>query len=382
MTIIPSQRELFDIPADLAYFNCAYNSPLLKKAGEALVEGSLSKCQPWRRKPNEFFDDAEAFRNAAAAAFGSSADNFAVTPSASYGSATAGRILEEYIRAGEEVLVLDEAFPSNYLSWKRLADETGANLVTAPTPEDYNWTQSVLDRISGKTGLVCVPNCHWTNGALLDLEQITDAARAVGAYIILEVTQSFGAKPIDIDRLKPDFLISAGYKWLLCPYGLSIFYADPKWHHARPLEETWLSRHNAEVFEKLVEYTDLYQSGARRFEMGQKNIPSILPGGVIALEQIGHWGIANIAETLSAFNAKIASIVEPYGFEPVPEHTRSPNILGAALKTGIPETLLPKLAEKNVYISRRGNSLRFAPYLHVNENDLDRLSDALKAVFN
>jgi len=27
-----------------------------------LVEGALSKCQPWQRKPNDFFDDAEQFR--------------------------------------------------------------------------------------------------------------------------------------------------------------------------------------------------------------------------------------------------------------------------------------------------------------------------------
>ncbi|AHD03629.1 aminotransferase class V-fold PLP-dependent enzyme [Leisingera methylohalidivorans] len=381
MAIIPSQRHLFDIPADLAYLNCSYNTPLLVKAGKALVEGALSKCRPWERKPNHFFDDAEAFRAAAGRAFGVSADNIAVTPSASYGASTAARILEEHLTDDHEIIVLDEAFPSNYLPWQRLGQVTGAKFVVVPTPSDFDWTQAVLDRITPKTKLLALPNCHWTNGTLLDLDRIAEAARSVGSYFILEVTQSLGAKPIDIDTLKPDFLISAGYKWLLCPYGLSLFYADPKWHEARPLEETWLSRAEADVFENLIKYNDQYQLGARRFEMGQKNIPSVLPGGVVALEQIAEWGVANIAETLEGINDRIAAILEPYGFVPVSKEVRSPNILGAGLEGGIPETLLPTLAERKVYLSRRGNSLRFAPYLHVTDNDLDRLSEALKAAF-
>ena len=202
----------------------------------------------------------------------------------------------------------------------------------------------------------------------------------MGSYLILEVTQSLGAKPICIETLQPDFLITAGYKWLLCPYGLSLFYADPKWHDSRPLEETWLSRAGAEMFENLVEYADEYQIGARRFEMGQKNIPSITPDGVIAIQQLGDWGIENIDETLSAINQKVANLLEAHGFEPVPQRFRSPNILGAALPGGIPKTLLPALAERNVFISQRGNSLRFSPHLHIDDNDIDRLSETLKSV--
>ena len=58
MAQLESQRHLFNIPLEVAYFNCAYNSPLLIEAGSVLVEGALSKCQPWQRKPNDFFEDA------------------------------------------------------------------------------------------------------------------------------------------------------------------------------------------------------------------------------------------------------------------------------------------------------------------------------------
>ncbi|WP_159096771.1 aminotransferase class V-fold PLP-dependent enzyme [Pseudovibrio sp. Alg231-02] len=379
MALISPQRHLFDIPPNIAYFNCSYNAPLLIGSKKALIEGAASKCWPWQRTPNEFFDDAEAFRRAAYTAFGTSVDNFAIVPSASYGSATVARILEEHLSFGDEVIVLQEAFPSNYLPWLRLTQETGAKLVVIPTPDDYDWTRAVLNEINSRTKLIAVPNCHWTNGVLLDLNKISSAAKNVGSFLVLEVTQSLGANPIDIDSLEPDFLISAGYKWMLCPYGLSLFYADPKWHHARPLEETWLSREGAEDFENLVEYADQYQVGARRFEMGQKSIPSVLPGGIAALRQIGEWGVANIAETLRRTNRQISELLEMYGFQTIPEEVRSPNILGARLENGVPDTLISSLAERNVYISKRGSSLRFAPYLHNTENDIDRLAEALKA---
>jgi len=379
MAVLECQRHLFDVPDDISYFNCAYNSPLLNEAADAIVQGALSKRHPWQRKPAHFFEDAETFRAMAARALGGSPDCYAVIPSASYGTSMVARILEERLQGGDEIVVLDEAFPSNYLPWKRLSDETGAQMVVVPTPSDSDWTRAVLDRITPRTRLLALPNCHWTTGAALDLAVLSDAARSAGATLVLEVTQSLGAMPLDLARVRPDFVVAAGYKWLLCPYGLSLFYADPRWHDARPLEETWLSRSGAEVFEDLVKYSPAYQSGARRFEMGQKSVPSVLPGGVIALRQIGDWGVTNIAETLSALNETIAHALTAAGFTVVPRALRAPHILGATRPGGIPDSLVQTLASRNIFISRRGASLRFAPHLHVGDTDMQRLLEAIKA---
>ena len=377
MVNLGPQRHLFDIPNDIAYFNCAYNSPQLVQSAKALVHGALSKCQPWLRKPNDFFEDAEQFRTLAAMALGGDSECYAVIPSASYGLSTVGRILEEHMGKEDEIVVLDEAFPSNYLPWHRLQQVTGARMAVASTPADHNWTQAVLDRLSKRTKLVAVSNCHWTNGALLDLSAIGEAAHAMGACLVLDATQSLGAMPLNIEGVRPDFIIAAGYKWLLFPYGLSLFYAAKKWHDARPLEETWLGRDGAEVFENLVNYSHQYKPGARRFEMGQKSIPTLLPGGLVALQQLETWGVANIADALESINSQLAATLQEAGLEPVPEGFRSPHILGASSAKGLPDDLIPKLAAQNIFVSRRGNSLRFAPHLHVDANDLNRTIDAL-----
>jgi len=47
--MIKSQRKLFDIPDDIAYFNCAYNSPQLNESQKRLSFGISAKCHPWER---------------------------------------------------------------------------------------------------------------------------------------------------------------------------------------------------------------------------------------------------------------------------------------------------------------------------------------------
>ena len=372
MAQLESQRHLFEIPPEIAYFNCAYNAPLLVESAKVLVEGALSKCQPWQRKPNDFFDDAEQFRKLAARALGGNSECYAVIPSASYGTSTVARIFEEKLGRGDEIIVLEKAFPSEYLPWQRLSQVTGAQLVVVQAPKDFNWTQAVLDCLTSQTKLVAIPNCHWTNGARLYLLAISEATHSLGACLSLELTQSLGALPLDIERVRPDFMVAAGYKWLLFPYGLSLFYADPRWHGERPLEETWLSREGAEVFEQPLDYAAPYQSGARRFEMGQKSIPSLLPGGLVALRQLGDWGVTNIADTLEVINDRIADVLEEQGWTPVPKQHRSPHLLGALSKRGVSEDFVGKLAEQNIFVSYRGGSLRIAPHLHINEQDLER----------
>ena len=377
MASLESQRHLFDIPPEIAYFNCAYNAPLLVEAGEVMVEGALSKCRPWQRKPKDFFDDAEQFRKLAARALGGNSECFAVIPSASYGTSMVARIFEDKLGKGDEIIVLEKAFPSEYLPWQRLSQVTGAKLVVVEIPSDFNWTQAVLDRITPQTKLVAIPNCHWTNGAILDLLIISEATHSVGACLSLELTQSLGALPLDMDRVRPDFVIAAGYKWLLFPYGLSLFYVDPSWHGERPLEETWLSREGAKVFETPLDYAANYQSGARRFEMGQKSIPSLLPGGLVALQQLGDWGVINIADTLETINDEIAQVLEEVGWTPVPKQYRSPHLLGASSERGVSKDFVEKLAAQNVFVSYRGGSLRITPHLHINEQDLEQLFKVL-----
>ena len=377
MSIIEPQRHLFDIPEEIAFFNIAYYSPQLNESTKRLLDGARQKSHPWERVTAHFFDDAESIRTLASSIFGGDSDGYAVVPSASYGLSTAARALEPHLKPGDRILVAAEQFPSNVFPWQRTAQEVGASVVTVPYPDDGDWTRAIVRRIDKSVKVVATANCHWTNGAYIDLPTIGQACRDAGSILVVDVTQSLGAMPLSLDEVRPDFLVAAGYKWLLCPYGFSLLYVAEQWRDARPLEESWFARSNARDFTSLAEYSYTYMPGARRFEVGEK-CTAILPGAIAALEQIGAWGIANIAETLSAFNGRIGAHLERLGFRLPDEAQRCPHMLGALLPEGQAGDLVGALRKDNIYISQRGNALRFAPHLHINSHDEERLMEALE----
>jgi selenocysteine lyase/cysteine desulfurase len=117
--------------------------------------------------------------------------------------------------------------------------------------------------------------------------------------------------------------------------------------------------------------------GARRFDSGEKCTPTILPGAIAALEQIKKWGVSAIVNSLSAINMRIAVSLEELGFQLPDSSLRCPHILGAELPGHYKGNLVGELKSKNIYISQRGNSLRFAPHLYVSEIDVGRLLNIL-----
>ena len=380
MYALGSQRPLFDIPQGVAYFNTAYNGPLLNASRDRLTEAAGAKSRPWERTPADFFADAERLRALAAGLFGADADGWAIVPASSYGVSTAVRAVEPSLRPGDRILVLDEEFPSNVLPWRRAARETGAEIVTVPTPEDFDWTEAVLKALEPGVRVASLAPCHWTNGARLDLVRIGQACRAHGTILTVDATQSLGAMPLDLDAIAPDFLVASGYKWLLCPYGFSLLYVAPAWREARPLEETWLARANAQDFAGLVRYSDDYRPGARRFDVGETCVTTVLPGAIAALEQLTAWGVPAIAESLAAVNARLTERLEGLGFKIAPSEQRCPHLFGARLPDRVGGDVVGALRAKGVHVSQRGVSLRFAPRLHVTEADIAQLFEALEAV--
>jgi selenocysteine lyase/cysteine desulfurase len=207
--------------------------------------------------------------------------------------------------------------------------------------------------------------------------------KAVGDDVMMAVdaTQSLGALPFPMDEVRPDFLVAAGYKWLLCPYGFSLMYVSEKWRTARPLEESWQARENAEDFGSLVNYSEKYMGGARRFDVGQKCTPTILPGAIAAFEQIKAWGIEYISKTLLETNNRIADHLSSLGFHLADSTQRSPHMFGAIIPDRYKGNLVSELSKRKIYVSQRGNSVRFSPHLHITEKDIDRFLGTLNELF-
>ncbi|HWY24944.1 MAG TPA: aminotransferase class V-fold PLP-dependent enzyme, partial [Nevskia sp.] len=232
---LPSQRELFDIPPDVAYFNCASIGPMLHAAAEAAAQALRRRARPWSISQRDWFTDSEQRRSLFARLIGADAEGIALVPAASYGLAVAAANLRS--APGQEILVIADDFPSNVYTWQRHCQRSGARLRTVAREPGQDWTGAVLAGLDERTAVVAVPNVHWTDGALLDLPRIAAAARRHGAKLVVDASQSLGVLPLELDAVRPDFLVAVGYKWLLGPFGLSYLYVAPEHREGLPLEE-------------------------------------------------------------------------------------------------------------------------------------------------
>ncbi|MGD8496211.1 MAG: aminotransferase class V-fold PLP-dependent enzyme [Gemmatimonadales bacterium] len=374
------QRALFDLPDDVTYLNCAYLSPQLRSVTEAGLAAVPRKARPWERKiPNGWFAGAEALRAAAARLMGAEAEGVALVPSVSYGISTAAANLP--VARGQNIVVLAEQFPSNYYAWHDVATAGDAVIRTVRRPPLEGWTESVLEAIDEDTAVVAVPNCHWSDGAFVDLVRVGQRAREVGAAFVVDASQSLGAHPLDVAEIQPDFLASVTYKWQLGPYELAYLYASPRWRETgRPLEASWQARADAADFAGLVDYTDEYAAGARRFDMG--GYPQFILGAMAlaALEQVLEWGVDRVRATIAPITRLIADEARALGCVALDEGERVGHMVGVRLPNGIPSDLMRRLEAERVHVSVRGDSIRISPHVYNDESDAHRLLSVLREV--
>jgi len=305
--VIASQAHRFSIPESVHYLNCAYMAPLADTVSAAMVEGAGLKKHPWGFRPADFF---------------------------------------------KRIVTLADQFPSNVYAWRELAAREGGEVVAVERPSQDDWTGAVLEAIDERTAIAALPHNHWADGRVVDLVAVGERCRAVGAALVLDLTQSLGAAPLDLAAVRPDFAVAACYKWMMGPYGIGMLYVDPRHHGGTPLEHNWINRAGSEDFARLVDYREDFQPGARRFDMGEKSNPPL---------------------TLAARTQAIADAADGLGLTSAPIGTRAPHFLALEFPGGVPEGLTERLAAAQVHVSLRGSSLRVTPHLYNTDADTDAL---------
>ena len=369
-------REAFAITDAVTYLNSASLGPRLRAVDAAGHAAVARMAEPWHIRSADWFADARALRALFASLIGAPADCVALVPSVSYGIAVAARNVP--VAAGDNIVVIDQEYPSNYYSWQRLARERGAEIRSAAA-RGGTLTDAIVASIDRRTAVVAVANCHWTNGAMVDLVRVGAAARRHDAALVVDASQSLGVYPLDLAEVRPDFLVTVGYKWLLGPYGLGYLYVADRWHEqGEPLEESWLNRAGGDNFAALVDYTDAYQPGAQRFNLGESAQFYLLPMALAALMQIAQWTPARIQQQLSEWTGELSSRAASLGLESLTREQRVGHMIGLTARGSLPPGVVDGLAARHVYVGARGNNIRVSPHLHSTAADLERLVAALQ----
>lgn len=375
--LLPNQRHAFDIPDEVTYLNCATMGPLPLSAIKAGKTGLARKAQPWNITSADFFKDTASLRPKLAKLINADTNGIAFVPSVSYAMATAAKNIK--LACGQSIVTMADQFPSNVYVWRDLAARSGASLETIGKPDgNMSLSDAMLDAIGPNTGLVACSQVLWTDGTRLDLKAISDKCRDTGAALVLDLTQSCGAMDFDVAKIKPDFMVSAGYKWMFGPYATGFMYVAPSRRTGAPLEHNWITRKGSTDFTQLTNYTDEFELGAQRFDVGERSNFALLPAMEAAVDLLLEWHVPRIEATLSANNKYLAEQLGALGLTCSDEAERGPHYLGPCLPDRTPDDLTEKLKSEQIHVSKRGTTLRITPHLYNTKDDSERLLDALK----
>jgi selenocysteine lyase/cysteine desulfurase len=193
--------EQFDVPA--GYLNTASIGLPPVRVADALAE-TIAKWRTGALQPADFDADVVAARNAWARLVGVAPADVAIGASVSQliGLVAAG------VPNGTKVLAVTNEFTS--VTFPFAAQGHRGVTVTQAEPAE------LLSRVRGHD-LVAVSVVQSADGAVLDLGGLRTAAEAARARVLLDVTQAAGWQPLRLDWA--EFVIGAGYKWLLTPRG-------------------------------------------------------------------------------------------------------------------------------------------------------------------
>ena len=374
------QKTKFILSKKVTYLNCAYMSPMLKKVEKAGVKGIKQKRKPYHITPIDFFKTSDLVKKRFSSIIDCKNHNrIAIIPSASYGLANVVNNIS--IKEKDEIILLDEQFPSNVYPWLNLKERSKAKLVFIKRPDTLidsgkKWNEEILAAITNKTKVVAIGNIHWACGTLFDLIAIRKKTAEVGALLIIDGTQSIGALPLSIEKIQPDALICAGYKWLMGPYSIGVAYYGNYFDKGIPIEDNWINRMGSENFSGLINYNDKYGELASRYNVGEQSNFILLPMLLAGLNQIESWGVKNIQDYCKNLISEEIKKVNQKKYWIEKENYRANHLFGIKqLDNKI--NLIEKLKSKKISVSIRGDKIRVSPHVYNDKREIKKLFECL-----
>jgi selenocysteine lyase/cysteine desulfurase len=377
-TITDYRQEWFEIE-DATYLNLAAQSPMPKIAHRAVQTAIEWKKNPHHIPDSAYFEVPNRIRASIATLIGGQPEEIALTTGASPGMSAVAYGLTW--KPGDEVLTAKGEFPLQYATWKPMEAREGIIMKVVAPRDRFLTADDLIAAMTPRTRMVSVSMVRFDNAVLLDAARLAAACHAQGALLLLDVSQSCGGMPLDVAKLGADFLVCAGYKWLLSPYGTGFFWAKNEHiENMRPGPFYWAAAEGAEKFHSLAFENPQPVPGARRWDMAETSNYFNFAAMDASVQFVLQFG----PETAQTHNRKLIDLL----FERLPKDRcvpaspldsaqRGPYGCFTARSPEKTAELYHKLVKEKVITSLREGNIRVSPHLYNTEQDIDRLLAAI-----
>jgi selenocysteine lyase/cysteine desulfurase len=284
----------FPWTAATTYLNNASVGPLPERTRLALEAFNARRTAPHQLPDRDLLAAHADARAAAATLIGATPEEIALVPNTSVGLNVAARALP--LQPGEIVLVSDREFPANVYPWLALRGQSVQVELVPVTAEGWPDEDRLVERLSDpRVRVLAVSFVQFSNGYRADLERLSAACRANGAYLVVDAIQGLGHAPLDVRRLPVDVLATGGQKWLLSPFGSGFMYVRRELVPSfEPAAVGWTGFEGNDDYANLTRYADTLRDDARRFEVGTIGTQDAI-GLTTSLGLLEELGVCNIA---------------------------------------------------------------------------------------
>jgi cysteine desulfurase/selenocysteine lyase len=367
-------NEWFPID-DVTYLNFAAHAAIPRVALNAVQLSVAAKTRPHIVDDRSFFSVAASLRQTLATLIGASPDEVALTSGAGAGLAAIAYALNW--SAGDEVIIARGEFPVQYATWKPMEAREAIKVRIAVPQGQFIQSDDLVAALTPRTRVVSVSHVRFDDGSMLDVSSLAAACKRNGTLLVLDVSQSCGAIPMNVRSLGADFIVCAGYKYLLSPWGTGFLWTRKEnLDSLRPGPYNWLSQ-GVESFARLNYVDPEPPPTLSRWDSAEA--ASIYNFNLTVME-------ASVKFVLDASPALIRDhnqALIDYFFERLPDGYRlaSPRqasqrgVFGCieAGSRGDTEFLYQTLREERIVVALREGKIRVAPHLLNSTQDIDRL---------
>lgn len=254
----------------------------------------------------------------------------------------------------------------------------GAEIVVVPSDDGIGVpTERLLAAIDERTRLVPVSHTLFRSAYVQDAQAIARRCREVGAMMLLDVYQSTGAVPVELEAWGVHGAVGGSVKWLCGGPGAGYLWVNPE--IAGTLEPSFVGwQADEEPFAFRPGAIHYRKEANWRFLTGTPNIPALYacsPGYRI----VSGVGIQKIRERSLALTQHLMDLAEEAGFEL--RTPRDPRHRGGTVSVWHEdaERLCQELIAREILCDYRPRAgIRLSPHFYNTETELEHAIGTLK----